>query len=117
MDNTIIFTIIGSAVGIVILNLGIMVPFLIHILNRLDKCATKEELSEFKSDVSTKIDLMNTKIDLMNTNLSTKIDLMNANIICLIMDIRDRLSQLEAHMQPKVFPIHEEKPKKKAKGD
>ncbi len=49
-------------------------------------------------------------------HLSSKIDNKIDNLTLLIIDIRDRLSRIEGQLMPKVFPIQEEKPKKKAKG-
>lgn len=90
----------------VIIIIGVFAAFFVYVLTKVDKCATKEELSK-----------VSIKIDLMNTSLNTKIDLMNTNIISLIMDIRDRLTRIETKMESKVFHIQEEKPKKKAKGE
>lgn len=62
---------------------------------RIDKCASKEDLS----------------------NLATKIDNKTDNLTLLIIDIRDRLSRIEGQLMPKVISIPEEKLKKKAKGE
>lgn len=50
-------------------------------------------------------------------HLSSKIDNKIDNLTLLIVDIRDRVSRIEGQLMPKVFPIQEEKPKKKAKGE
>ncbi len=51
------------------------------------------------------------------SNLTTIIRNIDTRLTSMTIDINNRLSQIEAHLQPKVFPIQEEKPKKKAKGE
>lgn len=110
MDKTIIFTIIGSAVAIIALILGVIIPFLIHILNRLDHLtvttATKEDLVAVKKDL---------KEDISVFKKDVKEEFRDANT--QLRDIRDRTSRIEGQLMPKVFPFQQEKPKKKAKGE
>ncbi len=60
---------------------------------------------------------LSSKIDNKIDKLITMIMNIDTRLTSMTIDINNRLSKIEAHMEPKVFHIQEEQPKKKAKGE
>lgn len=107
MDLSIILTLIGIAMAIVGIIFALLVPFLVHIIRKIDQCATKEELGAIKTDLST----LSKKVD----NCAKAQDL--SNLTGNVIEISRCLGVIQGQLMPKVVPFQEEKPKKKAKGE